>query len=271
VPKRPLVGNYFDARGVLSDNLNIPGIRPRVMPASAFALIAILGSAAAVILLLAAVPWLADRLDDLHARRIPTINPIGAILGLTVAGSAAVYGLAIATEEPIFDRYALPALPIVGLLLLRSAQARAAADPPEAPARTGAQGRVALATVALVLLGLVGAAYSAESASFDATRWRLAEKVVAAGYTPEQIAAGDEWIGWFRGEGPPTAGTVGGKRQNRPEYYEGLCVSLLIDARALPPKTIATAVSHAPTRRPSRFAAYRNDSACATPGAGQAP
>jgi hypothetical protein len=268
VPSRPLVGNYFDARGVLADNLNLPGLRPRIMPALAFDLIAVIGCIAAVLLLLAAVPWIADRTDDFRSRRLPPMDPIGAILGLTVAGSVVVYGLAIATEEPIFDRYALSTLPIVGLLLLRSARARDAAAPPEARV---VHRRSALTAGALVVLGLVGMAYAAESASFDATRWRLAEKVVAAGYAPEQIAAGDEWIGWYRDEGPPTAGTVGGARQVRPEYYRGLCVTVRIDAHELPPKTIATAVSHAPTRKPSLFVAYRNDAPCATPGDGKGP
>jgi hypothetical protein len=255
VPSRPLVGNYFAARGVLADNLNLPGTRPRIMPAAAFQSIAVVGALASIVLACAAVPWLADRIDDLRAHRWPTIDPVGALLTLTVAGFGAGYALALAVDEPIFDRYALPALPLVGILVLRTAAGR----------------RVALAGVSLLALGLVGAAYTAESASFDGTRWKVAEAAVAAGFTPEQIAAGDEWIGWYRGDGPPTAGTAGSARKPRPEYYRGLCVSVLVDARSLPPNPIAEAWSRAPTRKPSRFVAYRNDRRCATTGDGKGP
>jgi hypothetical protein len=265
VSDRPLVGNYFDARGVLADNLNLPGVRPRLMPAAAFDAIAVVGCAAALILLLAAVPWIADRIDDIRARRLPPIEPVGMILGLTLGLSIVVYGLAIATDEPIFDRYALPALPIVAILLLRGTRAR------ETPDVERPWPRLALVTGVVVVLALLGAAYTAESASFDGTRWHLAEKVVAAGYKPEQIAAGDEWIGWYRGEGPPTAGTIGGKRKSDPAYYQGLCVSVLIDAHQLPPAFIAFSLSHAPTRRPSLFVAYRNNTTCATTGTGKGP
>jgi hypothetical protein len=273
VPARPLVGNYFSARGVLADNLNLPGTRPRIMPAGVFHVIAIMGCIAAVVLACAAVPFIADRVADIRARRLPDVEPVGLLIGLAVAGFGVGHALALAVDEPIFDRYVLPGIPLVAILLLRST-ARTRSEPNDTVPPPGRRATT-LAIAGTAVLALIGAAYTAESASFDATRWEVAERAVAAGYRPEQIAAGDEWIGWYRDEGPPTVGTAGATRRpkGRSEYYEGLCVSILIDARRTPPNAIEGAAirSHAPTRRPSPFVAYRNDEPCRTTGDGKGP
>jgi hypothetical protein len=116
--------------------------------------------------------------------------------------------------------------------------------------------------VALVVLGALGVAFTAESASFDGTRWKVAELAAKHGYTRIQIDGGYEWVGWFRGDGPLTAPSVAKRKQLRAGYYNGLCVSVLVDAKTKPRDAIASAWSHALSRPASLFVAIPNGRAC---------
>jgi hypothetical protein len=267
VPKRPFVGNYFARRGVLADDIMLPGVRPLVIPNWAFDLLVVIGTLGALVLVLALVPWLAEMRSAIRERRVRLGDPGLAMLGFTVAGFAVGYELALATGLPIFDRYALPALPLVALLLLRSSITQRALDPqPATASRTQSSSRrvpIAAGTTLVVLFAL-GVAYTAESASFDGTRWKVAQMAVDRGFTHVQIDGGYEWVGWFRGDGPLTADSVRERQKLRAGYYEGLCVSVLVDAEKLPPNVIASATSRALTRKPARFVAFRNDRACST-------
>lgn len=269
VPKRPFVGNYFARRGVLADDIILPGVRPLVIPNWAFDALVVVGTLGALVLVLALVPWLTDLRATARERRMQVGDPAVALLGLTVAGFAAGYELALATGLPIFDRYALPALPLVALLVLKSSITRRALDPDRALAAesTSASRRVPIAATA-TLFGLValGVAYTAESASFDGTRWKVAQMAVDRGFTHVQIDGGYEWVGWFRGDGPLTADTERERKKLRAGYYEGLCVSVLVDAdtEKMPPNVIASATSRALTRKPALFVAYQNDRPCST-------
>jgi hypothetical protein len=264
VPKRPFVGNYFARRGVLGDDIILPGVRPLIMPNWAFDVLVAIGTVSALVIVCATVPWLVETRDAVRARRVPGGDPAVALPGLTVAGFAVAYELAMATGLPIFDRYALPALPLIGVLLLGSAERRRAHDVPEGdagPARA-ARTHATLAAGGMVLLVLIGAAYTAESASFDGTRWKVGEMAVARGYTHVQVDAGYEWVGWFRGDGPLTADTEAERKRLRAGYYQGLCVSILVDADKTPPGPVASADSSAPTRPSAPFVAFRNERAC---------
>ena len=263
VPKRPFVGNYFARRGVLGDDIILPGVRPLVIPNWAFDLLVVIGTLGAFVLLLAAVPWLSEGLRAAREKQLRIGDPILAAIGFTVAGFAAGYELAMATGLPIFDRYALPALPLVALLLLRSSAYRIPLDPERGP-RVPAGRTIVGAAAALVVLIAIGAAFTAESASYDGTRWKVAQMAVDKGFTRVQIDAGYEWVGWFRGDGPLTADTVRERQKLRAGYYEGLCVSVLVDAKKMPPNVIASAVSPAPTRKPVLFVAFQNERACST-------
>jgi len=52
-------------------------------------------------------------------RNSSTTLTLAVVLALTTLGFSAAYAFAIATELPVFDRYVLPVLPLVGLLLIR--------------------------------------------------------------------------------------------------------------------------------------------------------
>jgi hypothetical protein len=270
-PERPFVGNYVHARGVLADDI-IAGTRPYIMPKSLFDLLVIVATIAAVVLVAAAVPFLHEFLGRNKTRSWRTIatgDPVVGTMGLTVAGFAIVYPLATLLRmgfselTAVFDRYALPFLPLTGLLFLSSVAVRRAADPerePDSRARTRTLTGIALG--ALALLGLV---YTAESASFDATRWALAEQVVDLGYSPLQIHAGYEWEGWYRGQGPLTAETIETRKALRAAYFRGMCVTIAIAPPHIPDKTLAVAESDAWTRKPAKFIAVRNERSCDIP------
>jgi len=266
---RPFIGNYFDAHGVLSNDI-IGGTRPLIIPTVAFDGLVLLATLSALILVAACVPFVHDLIGAARTRTFGRPDPLVSTLALTVAGFAVVYELAtllrmgFSERTAVFDRYALPALAPIGLLFLVSVARRARPEPvdPEAPRPVTHR---ALTTVALVGVTLVGLAYTTESASFDGTRWKLAETVVAHGYSPLQIQAGYEWDGWFHGKGPLTADTITERQQLRDAYYRGMCVSITVAGKRLPKTTIAVAESHAPTRRPTTIVAARNTRSCDIP------
>jgi len=266
---RPFIGNYFDAHGVLSNDI-IPGARPPIMPTIVFDGLVLLGTLSALVLVLACVPFVQDLIAALRTRTIGRPDPLIATLGLTVAGFAVAYELAtlfrmgFSERTAVFDRYALPALPLIGLLFLRSAATREAPENEDPPTERRSPRR-ALTVLALTGVTLLGFVYAAESASFDATRWKLAESVVARGYSPLQIHAGYEWEGWFRGKGPLTAETVSERQQLRAAYFQGMCVTISIAPKRLPKDPIAVARSGAPTRRPATIVAVRNARSCDIP------
>ncbi len=263
----PFVGNYLDPHGVLANDI-IPGSRPRIMPAPAFDVLVLLGTLSAVVLVAAAVPFTTDLIRAVRTRTLGQQDPLVTTLGLSLAGFAVAYELAtflrmgFSERTAVFDRYALPMFPLVGILFLFSVRGRRPAPVDDEPPSPGAR-----AVLAVVLIGvtLVGFAYSAESASFDGTRWDLANAVVARGYSPLQVHAGYEWEGWFRGKGPLTAATIDERQTLRAAYFQGMCVTITIGLRNLPKRTIAIAKSTAPTRKPATIVAARNARSCAIP------
>jgi hypothetical protein len=257
VPKRPFVGNYFSRRGVLSDDIILPGVRPLLMPNVAFDFLVLIGTLGALLLALAMVPWIHDVVERVRRRQLGLGDPRVLLLGLTLAGFGVGYELAMAVGLPIFDRYALPALPLAALLLFRSTRQRALDE-----GNMAARAHPSLAIAPLIALALLGLAYTAESASYDGTRWKVAEMAVQNGYSHIQVDGGYEWVGWFRGDGPLTASNENTRKRLRAGYYTGLCVSVLIDAKSMPPDAIASAWSHAPTRRPALFVAVPSGRPC---------
>jgi hypothetical protein len=271
VPKRPFVGNYVARRGVLGDDIILPGVRPLVIPNWAFDVLVVVATLAALVLVLALIPWITESIDAVRERRFVMPDPALLLVGMTFTGFAVGYVLAMAGGMPIFDRYALGALPLGALLLLRSSAYRRARDPLEVHSRS--RDVRAGAVVTLLAMVALGLAYSAESASFDGTRWAVAQKAVDAGFSTIQVDGGYEWVGWFRGDGPLTSDSEQVRKKLRAGYYEGLCVSVLVDADPdrPPPNVIAKLWSHAPTRSASLFVAYRNERACAPPAERNGP
>lgn len=256
----PFVGNYVHLKGTLGDDVLL-GARVHVMPASLFRLLVLLGSVAAIVLLVSAVPavvalWYRVRAHD----RRTVADPIGAVLGLTIVGFAAAYGLAIVTKLPVFDRYVLQVLPVVGLAVIRSRAAESVGAP--RAVRIAAPWGVAAGFVVIAAAALV---FATDSASYDATRWHVAQDVVRAGWPAKRIDGGFEWVAWHRQLGPPAEGGSQEERHRRKmEYLRPTCVDLVVAPRSrkLLRAAIATGTVHGLGHGPERIVAVRNDRPC---------
>jgi hypothetical protein len=225
------------------------GRRMDVIPGWMYDSLVLVGSLAAIVLSLALVPFLAALPRRFRSRELFELrDPLGALLALMIVGFAASYTIAVASGLPVYDRYALPFVPITAILLLHSTR-----DEPRAERDSGA--RRAGALVAVVLLAFIGLAYTAESASFDATRWKLAELVERKGYAPTQIGGGAEWLGYHRQHGPVFDADPKANGRGR---FPKPCVSILIDPRDPGSREIARLYSHALTRKPMPIVALRN-------------
>jgi hypothetical protein len=251
MPNNPFVGNYVARDGVLSF-LVLRGDRPDVMPSTVFNLLVVLGSLSAVVIVLTVVPFLAAVPRRIRDRDLLDVrDALTAVMGLSIAGFATAYTLALSTKLPVFDRYALPILPLVALVVLR-AVLTATRDEPRPVATIGRTSGVALAFVALFAVGL---SFTVDSASFDATRWHLAERVERMGYPATKIEGGFEWLGYHR-ERDIRRGQL--YRSNR-----GPCVVLRIDPPRNGRRVLASAESTAISRDPATIVAERTRFPCA--------
>ncbi|MFM7270448.1 MAG: hypothetical protein ACKO2C_02285 [Actinomycetes bacterium] len=216
------VGNYVHPRGVLADDV-LNGTRPLLMPPALWMATVLVGTVAGLVILWRIVPWLTGLRS--RARSVDAVDPVALMLGLTIAGLLGAYVLTDVLQInrfPIFDRYALTMLPLVGLLLLR----HPATDTAAAPARRSTSVAVAAGLVALAGYGLVA---GIDSATYDATRWRVAEDVVATGVDPRDIAGGFEWLDWHVGRAPRFANTEAERKQIRARTLAPLCVTVSVD------------------------------------------
>lgn len=98
----------------------------------------------------------------------------------------------------IYDRFLVPIVPVVAILLLRLP-------------RPGPRFRLSLAFAhaSLIWLGLSALVTAANSFAYDAARWNEGERLAAMGYEPTTVDAGYEWIGFH------ARGVV---RPDRPTY-----------------------------------------------------
>jgi hypothetical protein len=260
-PNTPLVGNYVTRSGVLGQDV-LAGNRPDVIPALWFDLLVWIAMASAVVVLLAAVPavvrfWR----EGAHPAALlrGDAGPM-AVCGWCFAGFAAMFTLVGLAGLPTDDRYVLPLLPLVAIGMLYAA----ARDP--RPAWSGVPS-LFVPGAALVLLLAVGMAFAADSASFDATRWAVAQRATeVSGLHSTQIDGGFEWVAWHRGTGPPVGRFLAASDRHRilAAFEAPFCVRVSVAPRRhLPARIIASAESTAPTRRPERIIAYRLPKPCA--------
>ena len=277
LPNVPFVGNYLAREGVLAQDV-LAGVRPAAVPSVVFDALAWVGMLSILVILLTMVPFVTEIPGKLRQWRHVPDSPEVAVLGLSLFGFGVAYTLATLTDLPVFDRYALPLFPMLALLVLRSAgrppeDATPAADPPDDAALAepgaprpdgGARQRMVLAFVAAGLLALVGFAFTAESASFDATRWGVGEAVVAKGYSPLQIDEGFEWVGWHREHGPPwrVTSAFSERRKIRKIFTRPFCVKVEVGRNVAKRFVIAEAESTAPTRGPAKIVARRLNKPC---------
>jgi hypothetical protein len=248
-PNIGFAGNYITPSGILAQGV-ATGHRPDILPTGMFTLLLVVGSLAATLLVLDLVPLLHEIPARVHARDFELRDPVTTLLGLVVAGYAAAYFAAGVTNIPLYDRYALPAVPLVAILLLRPS-ARVATVAGDARRK---QNRLAARSgIALLALTFVGAVFALDSASFDGTRWKVAVAATHQGWTRPQIRGGFEWANFYSGLR---------NARNIP-----VCVVVVVN----PPKDIpkdrivATGYYRSPLRDPVLVAAVRNRTPC-TPG-----
>jgi hypothetical protein len=247
-PNIAFAGNYITPNGVLANGV-AQGTRPDIFPAGVFSALIAIGTVGATLLALALVPMLHALPGRIAQRDLQVRDPVTFFLGLVVAGYSIAYFAAAITDIPLYDRYVLPVVPVIGVLLVRPAPL----ELETAHASTSARPRIAAAMIALVLLAFVGLVYTVDSAAFDGARWRAAVSATEQGWTRHQIQGGFEWTNFY-------AGT---------RFHNGVryCVRIIVD----PPGGIRTrgAIAHTTYRSPLRPAvpvvAVRTKRAC-TPG-----
>jgi len=182
------VGNYIIRDGTLSIAV-LPGQRPDVIPGPFWGLCVLVSSILAVLLLMATIPSIVEMWSKIKNRELFYVDPVTSMLSLTIFGFSAAYTIAMVTGVQVYDRYALPAIPIIALLLIRATKPR--------PDRS----RIALTSVTLIALLLLGASFAIDSASFDGGRWRLAAQVAEEnGWRPIRVNGGFEWVNFHRGK-----------------------------------------------------------------------
>ncbi|MEN9593656.1 MAG: hypothetical protein RLY23_139 [Actinomycetota bacterium] len=182
------VGNYIIRDGALSIAV-LPGQRPDVIPGPIWSLCVLVSSVLAVVLLMAIIPSIVEMWSKIKNRQLFDVDPVTSMLSLTIFGFSAAYTIAMVTGVQVYDRYALPAIPIIAILLLRATKPRAD------------RSRIALTSVTLIALLLLGASFAIDSASFDGGRWRLASQVAEEnGWRPLRVNGGFEWVNFHRGK-----------------------------------------------------------------------
>ena len=239
------VGNYLVHDGVLSD-IVMPGPRPDVLPAPAWALVVTLASAAGVVLVTATVPFLVAAAGRVRRRDLDGIDRVRA----TLIGTVVAYAVVSRGRHGLRHPDVRPVRASAG-----SAADRAPRHDPGRRARPDPRWWVAAGTT-LVLVGAVGLAFTIDSASFDGARWRAAERATRAGWRPGQIAGGFEWVDYH-------ARTKVG-RGDRPGDRRA-CVTVHVEPHVDRRLVVAAATSSAATRRTMRIVAYRTDAPCPTP------
>jgi hypothetical protein len=245
-PSIAFAGNYIVPDGILANGV-VAGRRPDVFPSGVFNALVILATAAATLLALALVPWLHTLPERFRHRRFAPTDRPKAFIALVVAGYVAAYFLASFTGIPLYDRYVLPAVPLVAVLLLAPTS-----ETLDIPARTKTSTRLG-ALVALCLLAAVGFVYTADSASFDGARWQTAVAATKQGWTRKQIRGGFEWTNFY------AARRISGKTK--------YCVKVVLNPKdgINEPRVIAHSYYHSPLHGAVPVVAIRTKLPC-TPG-----
>ncbi len=176
-------GDYVMPTGTL-DTYTISGRRPDLLPKALLFGLAMVGIAAVVVLVLSAVPPSLAALRGIAERRVPEpASPALAVVALAAVGYGLIYGLPSAFRLVTYDRYVLPLIPLLGVLVLRAARPMVGK-----PRRARIAGGAALA-----FLAVFGFVYAANSASFDGTKWKVAESVSKAAGGAARVQGGFEW------------------------------------------------------------------------------
>jgi hypothetical protein len=197
-PNIGFAGNYITPRGILAQGV-ISGPRPEILPAGVFPFLLAAGTLSATLLAIALVPLLHGLATRWRARHDEPVDGVVVFLGLVVAGYGLAYFTAAITDIPMYDRYILPVVPVVALLVLGAKPPADAVPENAVSAARRSRARLGFAGGAFAALAFVGAVYTVDSASFDGTRWKVAVAATREGWTRRQIRGGFEWTNFYHG------------------------------------------------------------------------
>ena len=255
VPGQQFVGNYVDGNGALSSDALL-GHRPDLFPTGVYPLLVLIAIASALVIALSVIPPTAELVARARRRDFAVKDRTITCLTLTVGGYLLAYAFAMLTGVSVYDRYALPVIPLIGILVLRGADASAATAPGCSIRRRGG---VAVALIGVALVGLV---FTIDSASFDGTRWKVAVAATHRGYARGQVNGGFEWVNFYRGAHRPRI-VVGAKAGHRSKPggvspVSEFCVSVVVDPKADDRPAILERAYESPLHTAARIVALKN-------------
>jgi hypothetical protein len=174
-------GDYVVPGGVLGTG-TLGGVRPDLLPRWLLLALAAAGACALVILGAILAAWLvgASRRPPAHTTAREAA-PLVVALAATGYVVSCVFAVAVGYSR-FFDRYLIPIVPLVAMLVLRSS----------APERASRGVRVA-GCIALAGMAGFGAVYAANSAAYDGAKWRVASRAVAFAPDAMRVDGGRVW------------------------------------------------------------------------------
>lgn len=160
-------GEYVDQRGALGGDV-LHGARPLLMPNEVFLALGVIGALAAAVTAAAFIPSCVRGFRTIRASGTLTPkNPAAAIVAVGALSFGAAVTLELFLNLPFYDRYLLPLVPLLSVLVLGAARASVAPAPQ----------RALWGVAALVVLGAISFVYAANSASYDGTSWAFAQRM----------------------------------------------------------------------------------------------
>ena len=183
--------DFLAPRSLITNQWTLRGTHPPLAPEWALKAVALAGLLSFLMLICAAVPPVCDAVARVRSRRIgrPT-SPALVITALATIGYGVACVLASAVDLLFFTRYLLPLVPLLAILVL-------SAD--RVPARRTTSARIAAAATALLVVAGLGITYAMTSASFDGTKWSVAQAAARHARSPRQVDGGFEWNNYYAG------------------------------------------------------------------------
>ena len=177
-------GNYLLSNGILGNDLIYIGHRPNLFAPWVLITAAVIGIASVTIAMCVLIPAViksarTDRMRYVLTPQRPTVF----LLGLAAIGYGLTCGIPGLLGQPAFDRYALPLLPIIAILVL------AAADQAHITQRY----LIICATSLAIVLAGFSAIYALNYASFTSSLWKLDAQIAPSAPSAHQFNGGVVW------------------------------------------------------------------------------
>jgi hypothetical protein len=154
------------------------GIGPDLFPKRLLEALALVGVLAVLFLFFAALPPMLNALTRVcRGQRETPMSPPLSVVTLAAVGYGLSYTLSGVSRGIFFDRYLLPLLPLIAVLVLNADAAHAVAT---------RSLRIA-SGAALLALAAFGAVYAANAASYSGTEWSVAEHAAKLAGSPQRV------------------------------------------------------------------------------------